>query len=806
MGLQPRRLVRRHREGDGVCLAEAVAAEGLDDLPGALNRFRVVSVRRRVLGEPHLDPPLRLRVGQTAPHPVRLAASAAGHDVDDVDDLLVEDDDPVRPRQRLRQVLVRVAHRCPSVPGLDERPHHVGGDRTGPEERDVDDEVVEGGRLQPPHQVPLARRLDLEAAQRLGGPDHPVRRRVPLRHGVQVDPLPRRPLHLGDRVRHRRLHPHPEHVQLEQPEVLHVVLVELRHREALPAGRHDRRTGEQGGVGQEDAAGVHGDTARECVQALDQLPEPAVPPSSVPPGLPRQLLQLGQFRQRRAGVAGPDVREGLGDPVDLGRVHGQGGAHVADGMAHPVRLRHGDGGDPLGAEAADDRAVDLQAPRGLHVDVDVGQHDPLPGQEPLHQQPVLDRVGVGDAEQVVDERARAGAARGDPDAHVPHVVHDLGDGEEVRGEPVVGDDVQLVVHPLPVLPPSRAPVVAAPHHARRRPGGERPLGGAPAGADEVRFGEVDGAHAEVVLGVDQARGGRGLRLLQQAVGGLAPEARGLDDPLGGVPHGTGVLEPGLTGVQFPGGVDRDQAAGGVQDVGDLALAGVGVADGVGEHRPDALLGGEADGAGGQPQGAGAGALAAVPDGLQAQGVAVDLPPGGEEPGRAVGAAGGEGAADVGAGAEQDGQAVGVVVGPGQQRRALRRVGGGDQAAQVGPAAGAVAGEEGHPRGRLVDEGAAAYGGAAPVPAHGGVGAFRPGLGGVHRQLRAEQRTDARLRTGLGEADRAREGVAVGEGEGVHAPFDGALGQVLRVGGAVAGGEPGDGVQMRETRHHAPPDS
>ncbi|MGX1253684.1 hypothetical protein RKD48_006195 [Streptomyces ambofaciens] len=267
------------------------------------------------------------------------------------------------------------------------------------------------------------------------------------------------------------------------------------------------------------------------------------------------------------------------------------------------------------------------------------------------------------------------------------------------------------------------------------------------------------------------------------------------------------LSQGLAGVQFLGGVDRDQAAGGVQDVGDLALAGVGVADGVGEHRPHALLGGEAHGAGGQPQGAGTGALAAVPDGLQAQGVAVDLPPGGEEPRRAVGAPGGEGAADVGVGAEQDGQAVGVVVGPGQQRGALGRVGGGDQAAQVGPAAGAVAGEEGHPRGRLVDEGAAAHRDAAPVPAYGGLRAVAVGgcgPGGRDRQLRAEQGADARLRAGLGEADRAREGVAVGEGEGVHAPLDGALGQPLRVGGAVAGGEPGDGVQMRETRHtHLP---
>ncbi|CAM5231556.1 hypothetical protein SALBM217S_04590 [Streptomyces griseoloalbus] len=157
--------------------------------------------------------------------------------------------------------------------------------------------------------------------------------------------------------------------------------------------------------------------------------------------------------------------------------------------------------------------------------------------------------------------------RGDPDAHVPHVVDDLGDGEEVGGEAVVGDDVQLVVHPLPVLP---AAVVAAQHHARRRAGGQRPLGGAAAGADQVRLGEVDAAHAEVVLGVDQALGGRGLRLVEQPQGGLAAESRGLHDPLGRLPHGALVLQPGLAGVQPFGRVDRDQPAGGVQHVGDRA--------------------------------------------------------------------------------------------------------------------------------------------------------------------------------------------------------------------------------------------
>ena len=163
---------------------------------------------------------------------------------------------------------------------------------------------------------------------------------------------------------------------------------------------------------------------------------------------------------------------------------------------------------------------------------------------------MLDGVGVRDAQQVVDERARAGAARGDPDAHLPYVVDDLGDGEEVRGEAVVRDDVQLVVHPLPVRAP--VPVVAAQHHAGGGRGRRRTrCGGAVGRADQVRLGEVDGAHAEVVLGVDQACGGGLLGHGQQPVGDVAAAAGRLGDPLGDLEHGVRVLEPALPAVAAP---------------------------------------------------------------------------------------------------------------------------------------------------------------------------------------------------------------------------------------------------------------
>lgn len=412
----------------------------------------------------------------------------------------------------------------------------------------------------------------------------------------------------------------------------------------------------------------------------------------------------------------------------------------------------------------------------------------------------------------------AGAAGGHPDAHLAYVVNNLGDRQKIRGETMVGDDVELLVHPLPVGAVARVP---AQHHARRGPGGEDPLGAAVGGADEAGLGEVHGTDAEVVLGVHGAGLGGTPGLREQAPGVGGTQSGRLRDAVGSLGHGGGVLEPALAAVERVrrvARVDGDQAAGRVEDVGDRALAGIGIADGIGQHGRDALLGGEADGTGGQPERTGPGTGAAVVDGLQAQGVAVDLPPRSEQPGGAVGAARGERPPHLGAGPEQDEDALAAQGSPGDERDlGGPRVRGGDHPAQLGPPGGPVPGQEDGPRGGLVHECPALDGGAPPVRGLAGPGrAPRPGRsrrgrpggspGGRYRHVHPEQRPDARLRTRLREPHRARHRVAVGEREGVHAPLGGTLRQPLRVRASVAHGEPRNGVQMRKTRHPRPPAS
>ena len=273
--------------------------------------------------------------------------------------------------------------------------------------------------------------------------------RVVARDRVDVDRLAVDPGHLVDGVRDRRLHPDAQQVELEQPELLDVVLVELAHRIAEVAALH-RGAVQQRGVGQQHPARVQRDVPGQPVEPGDEVEEQVeIAGAAAALGAEPAGPQLRQVLERGVHLVGPDVREGLGDGVDLGRRQAERGADVADGVPDPVGVHHRDAADPVGAEAVDDRVVDLHAPGGLHVDVDVGQLVAQRGEEALHQQPVAERVDVGDAQQVGDQAAGTRpAGRGANPQALDEVDH-VGHGEEVGRVAEGVDDRQLLVQPLP---------------------------------------------------------------------------------------------------------------------------------------------------------------------------------------------------------------------------------------------------------------------------------------------------------------------------------------------------------------------
>jgi hypothetical protein len=160
-----------------------------------------------------------------------------------------------------------------------------------------------------------------------------------------------------------------------------------------------------------------------------------------------ELTQFGQFGEGAGDVGGAQVREALGDPVDLRGCDAEGEAGVPQSPACPVGLGHGGDRDPFLAEPFEDRVVALQPAGGFHVDVS-GSDARRTLRKKFEQQAVVERVRGGDAQGVADQRAGARTAGRDADALGPDVGDDLADGEEVRGVVQRGNHLELFVQPV----------------------------------------------------------------------------------------------------------------------------------------------------------------------------------------------------------------------------------------------------------------------------------------------------------------------------------------------------------------------
>ena len=108
--------------------------------------------------------------------------------------------------------------------------------------------------------------------------------------------------------------------------------------------------------------------------------------------------------------------------------------------------------DPILAVLLRDVADHLAAPAFVEVDVEVGHRDPVWVEEPLEDQPVPERVKIGDPQCVGAHGARSRAAAGtDADPVVLGPVDEVSDHQEVAGEAHVDDDGGLEVGLRPDL-------------------------------------------------------------------------------------------------------------------------------------------------------------------------------------------------------------------------------------------------------------------------------------------------------------------------------------------------------------------
>ena len=301
--------------------------------------------------------------------------------------------------------------------------HHPALDGPGPHDRHLDHQVVELLGLEPRQHAALRPALDLEHADRLGALDHLVGGLV---LGRDVLDLEGTSLALADEVQRladRRQHAQPQHVDLEQPDRVEVVLVPLDHRAVRHRRVLHRHHARQRPLRQHEAARVLRQVTREAEQLrgdLHQLPH-------------RQVVGV------QARFAQPLRVDGLAVPplvVAAQRVQGlrletQRLADVAQRALDPVRDHHRRQRRALARVLAVEVLDDLLAALVLEVDVDVGRLVALLADEALEQHLHPLRIDLGHVGAVADDGVGRAAAPLAQDALRAREVDDVGHGEEV---------------------------------------------------------------------------------------------------------------------------------------------------------------------------------------------------------------------------------------------------------------------------------------------------------------------------------------------------------------------------------------
>ncbi len=443
VGLQVGARVGDEREAGRVRLGKAVEGEGGD---GADDGVRVLAhdpVALHALPKPALDvlhALLRALEAHGAPQLLGFAAGEAGHGHGDPQELLLEERHPERSLQDRLERRVRVGDRLAPVPPVQVGVDHLPHDRPGPDDRDLDHEVVEVVGLHARQGRHLRAALDLEEAHGVGLLEHGVDLGVVGRQvgKVELDPLVGEEV---DRVLEGRHHPEAQEVDLHDPEVGAVLLVPLDDHAPRHARGLEGHDAVELSLRDHHAPRVLAEMPR---QVLDLVEEPGEE-------LDASVLRVeaGPAQPALEGVARVLVLEAaheVREPVDLVLGHVEDLADLARGA--PVAIGddvRGHGRAPCPVARVDVLDHALAAVAARQVEVDVGPLAALLGQEALEEQVHPHRIDGGDAQAVADRAVGGRAAALDQDALAPAEVHDVPDDQEVAGELELADERELAL-------------------------------------------------------------------------------------------------------------------------------------------------------------------------------------------------------------------------------------------------------------------------------------------------------------------------------------------------------------------------
>ncbi len=292
----------------------------------------------------------------------------------------------------------------------------------------------------------------------------------------------------AERVFDQRQRGQPEEIHLEQRQLLEAVHIELRdnfiavrfvERHQLPERlRRDHH-----------ARCVHRAVARKAFQTQRDLQHIIYA---------RIFPRLGEARFLLDGVSQRNIQhvgDELGELVHVRVRYFEHAAHVFNRRARAERVEGDDLRHLLAAVFFGDVVDHFAAPVHAEIDVDIGQVDALRIEEAFEQQPILERIDIGDRHRVSDQAARRRAApRPHRNALRAGVTDEVPDNQKIAGEFHRLDHPDFAVQALGVIRQVVLQYALGAHRFESRPALLEPL---PGDIFEISVGGVLFGHVEL---------------------------------------------------------------------------------------------------------------------------------------------------------------------------------------------------------------------------------------------------------------------------------------------------------------------
>jgi hypothetical protein len=327
----------------------------------------------------------------------------------------------------------RLGPRAAAQVGMD----HLSLDRSGPNDRHFDHQVVIFARAQPREHGHLGPAFDLKDPDGVGPANHVIDLLVGLRQSAQTEPAAGMTADQFKALAQSGKHSQGEAIDLEDAQLVEIVLVPLDDGAAGHDGVFDRHQFVERSAGDDHAADVLSEMSRKADQRADQSHQPAAD-------------QRGGVDAHGLAVAfetfvQPVAFQVFGQAIDsIGR-QAECLADVAGGHARAIGDDFGGHAGPIAAIFFVQILQHLLAALVLKIDVDVGRLVPLATDKTLEQG--LQSIGIDrrDFQAIADDRIGRRTASLTKNAALSSETNQVEHREKISLVAQLPDQLQLVL-------------------------------------------------------------------------------------------------------------------------------------------------------------------------------------------------------------------------------------------------------------------------------------------------------------------------------------------------------------------------